>query len=294
MGGGRKSFRFKYFHIDKFLLIFFFLECCRGDIVIKTNPQFHSTQTTNITHSTTSTQTNIQSTTTTSTTHTTTSAQSTTHSTTSTTSPSFSSYFGNVLLISGGTNTLDSKSTGHSAEIFLPNSPNTPCILPDLPFRYYLHSQNGDLLCGGSFSDTSRNCRKWSSTEGKFSEKPVHEFKLYRSGHVSWSPVSENGTFLMGGGSKEEGMNSSTFVETGIINGIKGFDLTFLTTGACSIPDPETDTVLITGGYFYYSEQAASQTSLYDKNGFVEYFGNMNSKRYYHGCASYYANKKRV
>jgi len=195
-----------------------------------------------------------------------------------------------VVLITGGyAGGQENNATQHSAEIFSPNSP--PCILPDLPERYYGHTQDSGMICGGRY--TQYTCRKWSPKEGDFPEKPVHYFKPGRYFHVSWTPVSENETFLIGGGSPKTGaQTSTTIVKPGILNGTTGFKLVYPLNGACSIPDPETDTVVITGGYYYSSSQ--KNTSVYNENGFVEDLGDLNNQRSYHGCTSYIADKKRI
>ena len=206
---------------------------------------------------------------------------------------------GNVVLITGGSRVFgngrrrDSDSE-RSAEIFLPDSPETPCILPDLPRRYAGHTQDGGLLCGGLSSGTRTNCRQWNTEEGKFPIKPVHEFKNSIAWHVSWTSASK--TYLFGGGFRyrytpNKNSNSNiTIITPGIFDGAPGlFNLTYPLYGACSIPDPEKDTVLITGGT--YSKQT---TSLYNVNGFVEYLSELNHQRKYHGCTSYFANQKRV
>ena len=219
-----------------------------------------------------------------------------THSTTTLKS---SSGRGNVVLITGGSqNRKDSpESFLNSAEIFLPNNSDTPCILPDLPLSYAGHTQDGGMLCGGYVEGTKNNCRQWNSTEGMFPEKPVHEFEPGRYLHVSWTPVSEEETFLFGG--RHAHTNTSAIVTPGIFNGREGFNLTQLTHGyfwgACSIPDPETDTVIISGGCDDgYPEHYCHFTSQYNQSGFVEYFGNLTHPRKFHGCTSYVADNKRV
>ena len=235
-----------------------------------------------------------------STTHTTThsSTHSTTHSTTQSITHSTTSGLthvdGNAVLITGGwTVGKYLNATSHSSEIFLPNSPNKPCILPELPAQYWFHTQDGGMICGGQ--KTKNICRQWNSDEGVFPEKPIHEFKTGRVNHVSWSPVSEKETFLIGGTSAGVGAEkSSTTVKQGVFEGYGGFPLKspLRITGACSIPDPETDTVVITGGNL--NSPMYRRASLYNENGFVKNLGNLTYRRQHHGCTSYVADKKRV
>ena len=219
----------------------------------------------------------------------------TTHTTTHSTTTSKSSPDDNmVVLITGGWGNQDRNATLHSAEIFSPNF--APCILPDLPAPYVAHTQDGGMICGGfEGNDTRYTCRQWSPKEGNFPDEPVHRFEPGRYVHVSWTPVSENETFLMGGGStKERARNTSTIIQPGIYSGpYFNFTLKYPLYAACSIPDPETDTVVITGGN-YDSKPTNRITSLYNEDGWVADFGNLNYPRRFHGCTSYVANKKRV
>ena len=196
-------------------------------------------------------------------------------------------YDGNVILITGGRNKKDYNATIHSAEIFFPNSPDKPCILPELPAPYSRHTQAEGMICGGQ--NTKYTCHQWNSEEGKFTEKPVHEFKPSRYEHVSWTPASTSETFLIGGGSSRD---TSTIVKQGLFTGYGGFALKHPLFGACSIPDPETDTVVITGGNL--NDPNFKITSLYNENGFVKDIGMLTFKRYRHGCTSYVADQKRV
>ena len=192
-----------------------------------------------------------------------------------------------VVLITGGSGgNKNWNASTHSIEIYVPNTPGEPCILHDLPEGYYGHTQDGGMICGGV--QTQNTCRRWNPKEGIFPDKPVHEFEPGRWLHVSWTPVSERETFLIGGGKHAESL--STIVKPGKYGGKPGFNLSTPLIGACSIPDPETDTVIITGG----NRPKYTLTSLYNEDGWVENFGNLYYGRQYHGCASYVADKKRV
>ena len=149
------------------------------------------------------------------------------------------------------------------------------------------------MICGGYYAKTHDNCRQWNSKEEIFPRKPVHTFKPSRYFHVSWTPVSGKVTYLMGGGGSKLIGNSTTIVKPGVLLGYKGFDLVYPLFGACAIPDPETDSVVITGGNTN-SVDEYKITSLYNVDGFVENFGNLNYQRWLHGCTSYVADNKRV
>ena len=221
---------------------------------------------------------------------TTTQSTTTTHSTTPPKTPPG----GKVVLITGGSSyhPAEGNATSHSAEIFLPNSPNEPCILHDLPAPYSGHTQDGGMICGGrgQRGSLNNNCRQWNQEEGKFPINPVHEFNPARGSLVSWTPMSEMETFLIGGDGPSESFNSSTIVKPGVFDGYKGFYLKYYLYGSCAVADPETDTVVIIGG----NTDSYKVTSLYNEDGWVEDFGNLHYMRWRHGCTSYVANKKRV
>ena len=196
----------------------------------------------------------------------------------------------NGVLITGGYGY--DKGTRYSAEIFLPNSPGKPCILPNLPEPYYGHTQDGSMICGGV--KTQYTCRQWNFDEGKFPDKPNHQFRPGRYRLVSWTPVSEKETFLIGGGSETTGArNSTTIVKPGMVNGTTPIEWGLDLYGACSIPYPELDRVVITGGNVNKSP-SLKLTLVYNQDGFVKRLSNLNSQRIFHGCTSYIANNKRV
>ena len=117
------------------------------------------------------------------------------------------------VLITSGTNGIQIQK---SAEIYLPDT-NTSCILPDFPEERNGHAQNGDLACGGSLSDTLKNCVKW--TNGVWTRS--HNLREGRDYHVSWATAS--GLYLMGGGSSLK--TSELVKEDGSVE--EGFDLKY-------------------------------------------------------------------
>ena len=93
-----------------------------------------------------------------------------------------------AILITGGSGQL-------SAEVFLPSS-NTSCELPGLQVERYIHSQDGLLLCGGTFSSPAATCEEFSPATGTWA-RTSHTLQDGRNQHVSWKV--EEGTILMGG-----------------------------------------------------------------------------------------------
>ena len=95
-----------------------------------------------------------------------------------------------AILITG-----DSTATGgifHSVEVFIPST-STSCELPGLVRGRGDHTQDGLLLCGGTYS--SYNCEEFSPATGTWAR--THTLQRERWYYVSWSV--EEGTILMGG-----------------------------------------------------------------------------------------------
>ena len=96
-----------------------------------------------------------------------------------------------AVLITGNTN-----SPRDTAELYVPSS-GVSCTLPQLPDSRYRHTVDSKgLLCGGW--STSGTCLQWSPDTGTWDLQLTLDVK--RSDHVSWTPGTEVGTYLMGGG----------------------------------------------------------------------------------------------
>ena len=66
------------------------------------------------------------------------------------------------------------------------------------------------LLCGGSAGRTINNkCFQWSPDTGSWDE--LLTLDIYRSDHLSWTPGTGIGTYLMGGNSKNN--NTTTLIK---------------------------------------------------------------------------------
>ena len=96
-----------------------------------------------------------------------------------------------AVLITGGT--IDDGAL-QSAEIYHPDQ-HTPCVLSDLPYYRYHHTQDGSLLCGGWL--TRRSCRRWNADTGAW-DVVTESLTKYRYYHTSWTPVDGSVTYLMG------------------------------------------------------------------------------------------------
>ena len=93
------------------------------------------------------------------------------------------------LLITGGVPVYD------TAELYIPST-GASCTLPSLPDDRWHHTvTEGGLLCGGA--NTRVSCIQWSPDSGTWEEALTLDVR--RSQHVSWTPSSGAGTYLMGG-----------------------------------------------------------------------------------------------
>ena len=65
---------------------------------------------------------------------------------------------------------------------------------------------------------------------------------------------------------------------------------------SCAIPDPDTNTVIITGGggFPYNRDENYTLVSRYNKDGWLADLPPLNIGRYQHSCTSYVARGERV
>jgi len=177
------------------------------------------------------------------------------------------------VLITGGFNSV-------SAELYVPSS-GASCTLPSLPDDRWHHTvTEGGLLCGGGYTGTLDSCLQWSPDSGTWEEALTLD--EWRSRHVSWTPSSGNtGTYLMGGGPSSSSRKTSTLLNN---DGTQepGFPLKYDAYVACAIPDPITDTVVVTGG-------ADTETTVvrYGQQGWLEDLPPLITGRYDHACSSF-------
>ena len=92
-----------------------------------------------------------------------------------------------AVLITGGVDL-------NTAELFLPST-GTNCTLPNLPEARRDHTVDNDILCGGF--QTSDSCLQLTPSSGSWEELVTLDIRRYW--HVSWTPGSGIGTYLMGG-----------------------------------------------------------------------------------------------
>ena len=73
----------------------------------------------------------------------------------------------------------------------------------------------------------------------------------------------------------------------------KGYNLQVNSWFSCAIEDPESDSVILTGGY-EQTGQPMQNVVRYGENGFIEHLANMTFSRARHGCAGYYDDNKNL
>ena len=137
---------------------------------------------------------------------------------------------------------------------------------------------DNNILCGGE--ETEDSCLKWSPDTGTWEELLTLDIERY--GHVSWTPSTDVGTYLIGGGS-----NISTLI-TPAGTQETGFELKHSPLfGMCAIP--ETDTVVITG-----EGDDLNMVSRYNVLGWQEDLPLLSQGRNAHACADYTSDGRRV
>ena len=92
----------------------------------------------------------------------------------------------------------------YNSEIYDPVSKKS-CILPrgegkDLPF-VFARTFDPPLVCGGrrryKNETTASSCYKFNFASGSWTKS--HNLRFARYAHISWTPASGDGTYLMGG-----------------------------------------------------------------------------------------------
>ena len=92
-------------------------------------------------------------------------------------------------------------------ELYLPSS-DVSCSLPDLPYETNYcelgldgHTvESSGLLCGGYPIEFHYSCLQWNKVTGTWNNLTLD---IERYGHVSWSPDTDIGTYLIGGIAQE-------------------------------------------------------------------------------------------
>lgn len=132
----------------------------------------------------------------------------------------------------------------------------------------------GLTICGAD-STAKTNCISFIS--GKWVTS--HALAKERGWHCSWA--TSTGTMLLGG---HESPRTTEMISEAGYNGQPGFSLEHDIMDACSISDPTTESLIITGG----GETSRRNTvSRYGVLGFIEQLPSLNQGRRFHACGAY-------
>ena len=95
--------------------------------------------------------------------------------------------------------------------------------MPDINDGLRQHTQDGSLICGGDdeWENHYQSCSKWNSDSGLWNWKFVTLPRI-RQSHVSWTPQSGVGTYLMGG--NKDPWKTNLVMPNGTVE-LYGFDL---------------------------------------------------------------------
>ena len=97
--------------------------------------------------------------------------------------------------------------TEYQVELYLP-SYGLSCSLPHLPDPRTFNSLDPPgLVCGGQWGTTEDTCLKWSPDIGTWMNYLTLDYG--KMSHVSWTPSSGIGTYLIGG---EGGILNTTLI----------------------------------------------------------------------------------
>lgn len=184
---------------------------------------------------------------------------------------------GSVVLITGG-------EVQNTSELFLP-SYGISCTLPALPGVRAGHTLDNHMLCGGI--DTDSSCLLWSPDSGTW-EDWGEELYYDRRVSVSWTPsVDTSGIYLIGGTNRYSQRTTTLVKPDGTQE--PGFALKYDADQACAIPDPDTETLVITGG-----RDSMNTVAVYSDKGWQKDLMPLNIGRCNHACASYTSGGRRM
>jgi len=149
------------------------------------------------------------------------------------------------------------------------------CKVVDLPEERFSHTQNQNIVCGGSQNnETQTSCLEFTSGSWKLSHNLIYP----RYGHTSWT-TPDGGVLLVGG------YYSNTTTEVLSLLSDQGdatelFSLEYPSSYSCLID--EGDTFLLVGGF-----QQENRVSRYNIDGWLENLDDLNTGRFNHGCTQY-------
>jgi len=169
------------------------------------------------------------------------------------------------IVISGGGQALNKW-----VELFIPSS-GYSCLLPSLHDVRDGHTMNNMYICGGDDFYARDLCIQF--VEGQWTA--LSATMQSRDDHSSW--LTPQGLVLMGG---DYTTKSTEIITLKGGQGGPGFSLNFEVRGSCTIEDPITDSIIVTGGM-------GNEVTRYDLLGYLEDLPSMLRTRNAHGCGSY-------
>jgi len=181
----------------------------------------------------------------------------------------------------------ESGSTDYSltTSLYIPSKKQF-CELPNVPNDRFGHTTIGFTTCGGWGSSdhqkVNNDCYTFNKNSGEWKLAQNWTEGRHR-GHVAWE--TNEGLALVGGWGD---VRTTIFHPNGTQTRIF-YQSDYQKWSPCGIPDYETETIFITGGYFKNSsiEFRSKLVNRYDKFGNREILPEMNFGRWFHGCSSY-------
>ena len=147
------------------------------------------------------------------------------------------------------------------------------------------HSQSGLVLCGGIPTDTSCMTLKdgdWITS---------HTLQHKRWGHVSWQ--TDRGILLLGG-HEDNAKMTTEFLSTTSSSSTEQFSLSYDTTHSCGIAVPNSDRLVISGGYSDTLGNAMALVQEYSHHGATQQLPSLNQPRWGHACTHFYQDNNLV
>ena len=166
---------------------------------------------------------------------------------------------------------------------------NNFCHLPPLTPARSRHTVTGLTACGGQGQGTVNTCSTFNIELGQW-EISYKDFPSH-AGHVAWK--NSKGILLMGGWGSSINYTATTQLMDGGGHQ-KGFDLVMESYFSCAIEDPDSRSIILTGGYGYKITSYMKEVLRYGENGFIEYLPNMTYPRDQHGCSGYYNEQRQL
>ena len=150
------------------------------------------------------------------------------------------------------------------------------------------HTLTGLTACGGQGwedKNQSTTCETLNTKTGEWQVSST--FKLSHYDHVAWN--TSKGILLMGGYTNP--YNTTWILQDG--TSMQGFNLVEASFYSCAVPDPRSESVIVTGGFDAAKNNGSGEwlrsAIRYGENGFIEYLPEK-IRAFHYGCAGYYNN----